>query len=78
MDTIEKPKVLKLVEKQTHKSYGEREGGRHRMVLPPVTAQSLDDLITDYDFLVSEGYTVVEALSCLCYVKEYDDENKKS
>ena len=29
----EKPKVLELVEKQTHKSYGEQKGGRSRIAV---------------------------------------------
>jgi len=33
----EKPKVLVDVERQTHKSYGERRGGKNRVeVLPPI------------------------------------------
>ena len=32
----EKPSVLRLVERQTHKSYGDREGGKIRITLPPI------------------------------------------
>jgi hypothetical protein len=31
-----KPEVLRRVEEQTHKSYGERRGGISRPVLPPI------------------------------------------
>ena len=30
------PKVLQLVQKQTHKSYGIREEGRYRIAIPPL------------------------------------------
>lgn len=40
---IDKPKVLGVVEAQTHKTYGVREGGKHRIEcprnpLPPIFA----------------------------------------
>lgn len=31
-----KPKVLELVERQTHKTYGERKGGKQRIILPDI------------------------------------------